>query len=119
MTTTPRPIALDGLDPVLGRLLPELVRRIVDEVDPLRIVLFGSHARGDATEDSDVDLLVITEGDSRDRDATLRIRRRLADMPIAKDVVVVSEQRVRDYGHLVGTIIRPALREGVTLHERR
>jgi Nucleotidyltransferase domain. len=119
MTTTPRPHALGRLDPALARLLPEVVRRIVDEADPVRIVLFGSHARGEATPDSDVDLLVVTEGDSRDHEAVLRIRRRLADLPIAKDVIVVSEQRVKDYGHLVGTILRAALREGITLHERR
>lgn len=119
MTTTPRPRALNGLDPAVGGLLPEIVNRIIDEADPVRIVLFGSHARGDATADSDVDLLVITEGDQRDRDLVIRIRHRLAELPIAKDVIVATEQRVKDYGHLVGTILRPALREGITVYERR
>lgn len=111
--------SLAGIDPELVRLLPDVVQRIVDEADPVRIVLFGSHARGDATPDSDVDLLVITEGDRRDPEVVARIRRRLADLPIAKDVIVASEKQVRDYGHLVGTMLRPALSEGITLHERR
>lgn len=119
MTTSQQPSAHHTFDPKVANLLPEVVRRIVDEVDPVRIVLFGSHARGDATADSDVDLLIVTQGEAAHRETVLRIRRRLADLPIAKDVVVASEQRVREYGHLVGTILRPALREGITLHERR
>jgi predicted nucleotidyltransferase len=119
MTPMPRRHAPKISDPKLASLLPEIVRRIVDEADPVRIVMFGSHARGEATSDSDLDLLVITEDDQPDRELVLRIRRRLSDLPIAKDVVVASQQRVKDYGHLVGTILRPALREGITLHERR
>lgn len=64
-------------------------------------------------------VLIVIQGDAAPRETVLRIRRRLADLPIAKDVVVASEQRVRDYWHLVGTILRPALREAITLHERR
>lgn len=119
MTTSQPPGAHHTIDPKVASLLPEIVRRIVEEVDPARIVLFGSHARGDATADSDVDLLIVTQGDAAQRETVLRVRRRLADLPIAKDVIVASEQRVREYGHLVGTILRPALREGITLHERR
>ena len=49
------------------------------------------------------------------------VRRRdaLPPLEVPVDVIVVSEQRVKDYGHLVGTILRAALREGITLHERR
>lgn len=40
-------------------ILQRMARAIVDEVDPEQIILFGSRARGDAREDSDVDLIVI------------------------------------------------------------
>ena len=46
-------------------IIAEAVRRIVGVVDPLKVVLFGSRARGDARPDSDFDLLVIRESDQR------------------------------------------------------
>ena len=47
-------------------VLDEIVRRLVDAVDPDRIVLFGSRARDDARPDSDYDLLIVTRGFQRD-----------------------------------------------------
>lgn len=41
-------------------VLDEIVRRVVEAVHPDKIILFGSHARGDAGPDSDLDLLVVT-----------------------------------------------------------
>ena len=45
--------------PVTDELLDGIVRAIVNEVDPEQVILFGSRARGDAREHSDVDLIVI------------------------------------------------------------
>ena len=44
---------------VVGPELPEAIARLVEGFDPLRIILFGSYARGDAQPDSDLDLLVV------------------------------------------------------------
>ncbi len=54
--------------PVTQNLLDQMVRAIVDEVEPEQVILFGSRARGDARSDSDVDLIVVesesfSEGD--------------------------------------------------------
>jgi predicted nucleotidyltransferase len=46
-----------------GQMMDEIVRRIVSVVQPEKIVLFGSRARGDARPSSDLDLLVIAESD--------------------------------------------------------
>ena len=45
--------------PITDALLGEMVRAIVDEVDPEQVILFGSRARGDERESSDVDLIVL------------------------------------------------------------
>jgi len=118
MTESAAPQPTDRKEANFEWWLAEAVRRVVEEVDPLRIVLFGSRARGDASPGSDIDLLVVLEKSRVDRDTTVRIRRRLADMPFSKDVVVTTDERVDRYGALVGTILRPALREGRSLYER-
>ena len=56
-------------------LLSQMAQVIVQEVEPERIILFGSHARGEARPDSDVDLLVIErEGFGKQRRAPRRTR---------------------------------------------
>ncbi|MBI4168347.1 MAG: nucleotidyltransferase domain-containing protein [Acidobacteria bacterium] len=95
-----------------------MVRRIVERFQPDRIILFGSHARGSAGTDSDVDLLVIMRVRGSKRAARLKIRSALSGIGIAKDIVVATPEEVEQYRDLVGTIIRPALREGKVLYER-
>ena len=91
--------------------LDEIVRRIVEAVEPEKIILFGSAARGDSGADSDVDLLVIKEGADHWQAAT-RIYRELAGVRVAVDAVVVTPQDVERYGDSHALVIAPALREG-------
>ena len=98
--------------------IPIMVDRIVSTFQPVQIVLFGSHARGTATEWSDVDLLVILPKVSDKRNAAIEIRRALGDLPVSKDIVVATPEEVARRGHLVGTTLRSALRGGKILYER-
>jgi predicted nucleotidyltransferase len=92
--------------------------RIVRAFAPARIILFGSHARGEAGADSDIDLLVVLESVEDRRAVTLAIRRLLADLPVAKDIVVTTPEEIVARGQLVGTILRRAVREGKVVYER-
>ena len=67
--------------------LPEAVQRIARQFDPLRIILFGSWARGDARPDSDIDLLVVLPYAENKRLAAIRIGNALSDLPASKDIV--------------------------------
>ena len=107
------------LSPDAERWLPAIKRRIVRRFGPERIILFGSQARGEADPGSDIDLLVVLPEERVSREARVALRRALADLPVAKDVVVTSPARVRRYGRLVGTVLLPALEEGVTVYARR
>ena len=98
--------------------ISSMVDRIVRGFQPSRVVLFGSHARGAATEWSDVDLLVILPNGTDKRDTAIEIRRALSDLPVCKDIVVATPEEVDRRGHLVGTLLRSALREGRVLYER-
>jgi predicted nucleotidyltransferase len=100
------------------RWLPVIKRRLVRDFHPDRIILFGSQARGEGRPDSDLDLLVILPQVDDARATRSAIHKRLLDVPIPRDVVVTTPAKVERYGDLVGTILRPALREGVTIYAR-
>jgi len=70
--------------------LASAIKAIVDAVHPVRILLFGSQARGDARPDSDVDFLDVVDAGTDRRTTRIEARRALASMPFAKDVLVAS-----------------------------
>jgi len=99
-------------------LLTEITQRIVTVSDQQQIILFGSQARGDARPDSDLDLLVIKDEVASPRAEAARIYRVLAGLSTPVDVVVARSDYVRRHRDIVGSIVRPALREGRVLYAR-
>jgi len=98
--------------------IKEMVRRIVEHFQPEQIILFGSHARGTAGPDSDVDLLIVLRDAAHKRKKTVEIYRLLAGIGLSKDVYVATPEEIERDRNIVGTIIRPAMREGRVLYER-
>jgi predicted nucleotidyltransferase len=97
--------------------IQEIVQRIVEAVAPEKIILFGSAARGQMGDDSDLDLLVVKAGVHRRRTAQTIGRHLIGVAPgIPKDVVVVTPEDIARYSDTIGFIIRPALREGRVLY---
>ena len=106
----------DGHWPVVDpKILDQIVQRIVEAVQPEKIVLFGSAARGQAGPDSDLDLLIVKSGAHR-LDLTTRIYRALRGLPVAVDVVVVRPEDIQRYGDNPALVIAPALKEGKVLY---
>ena len=95
-----------------------MVDRIVGRFQPSRVVLFGSRARGEATHGSDVDLLVVMNEVKDKRRAAIEIRRSLGDLPVSKDIVVATHDEIARRGHVVGTVLHAALRDGTVVYER-
>ena len=96
-------------------LIDEAARRIVAAAPGARVIRFGSHARGEAGPDSDVDLLVV-EPRVADRFAEIvRLQRVLAPLHLPADVIVVSEAHVEEWGDVASTMLHDALREGRVL----
>ncbi len=105
MTTIQAPTDIDA---AIGNVLDI----IVQGWDPLQIVLFGSRARGDHREDSDIDLLVVLE-DCEDRfDASSAIRAALHGLEVPTDVVVTTPETLLKRAFLVGAVERRALIDG-------
>jgi predicted nucleotidyltransferase len=105
----------DESGPVGGpdeRLLGELVKRTVATANPVRIILFGSAARGTMGPDSDLDLLVVVHDGVHRRRTAQAIYRGLRGIGFAKDVVVVTESDIREFGKNPSLVICPALRQG-------
>jgi len=95
-----------------------MAARLAQGFAPLRIILFGSRARGEAGPDSDVDLLVVLPEVADKRQAAVAMRQALSDLPVCKDIIVTTPQEIAQRGGLVGTVLRPALREGKVIYER-
>src|SRR5437588_10680330 len=91
------------------------VRILAEAARPARIVLFGSYARGNAREDSDLDLLVIeTRVEDRAREM-VRLRRLLRPLRVPADILVYSTHEVARWGEQPGSALYWALREGTVV----
>ena len=99
-------------------IISTMVDRIVVRFQPSRVVLFGSQARGDANEWSDVDLLVVLPNGTDRRKAAVEIHRTLGDIPVAKDIVVTTPDEISRRGNIVGGVLHEALQEGRHIYER-
>jgi predicted nucleotidyltransferase len=99
-----------------SRWLSTIKRRIVRRFDPTRIVLFGSQARGSAGPGSDIDLLVVVERADSRRRLEAEIYAALAGIPVGTDIVVVTEDDLKRYAGLKGTILGPALEDGRVIY---
>ena len=95
-----------------------MIRRIVRRFHPERIILFGSHARGEAGPDSDVDLLVVMSITGSKRKKQLEIGVALHDLRVPTDIIVTTPEEFAWRKEIPGTIERPAALEGTVLYER-
>jgi uncharacterized protein len=98
-------------------LLQVAVQRLVAEACPVKIILFGSQARGDAGPDSDFDLLVVLTTVVDKRADMVRLREALRPLPVPIDLLVFSRSDLEEWGDVRGTVLYPALREGIVLYE--
>src|ERR1035441_2533961 len=98
-------------------LLDEVVRRVLTVARPERIILFGSAATNQMTEDSDLDLLVAEAGPANTRDRSGWIRRAVGDVRYPVDVILMSSARYEETKNLIGGIAYPARKYGRVLYE--
>lgn len=101
--------------------LAAMSARIVETVRPKQIILFGSHARGDAAPDSDVDLLVIVPdgfiGSQRWR-MMQSIRKAIVRIRCSKDILLYSRDEVEHWRSSLNHVVANAIREGKVIYEQ-
>lgn len=104
---------MQEIQPPIGAM----ARRIVQCTQPLQLILFGSHARGSPRSRSDVDLLiVVADGQDRRRVRDV-VHAALREFRVSHDLVVTTPSEIERRGQLVGTVLRPALREGRVIYD--
>lgn len=104
-------------------MLPEqtiqgAVERIVAAANPTRVILFGSYARGEANEDSDLDLMVVESAVVNRVREMARLRDAVGRMDIGVDVLVYSEAEFDERRHWLSSVVRWAVEEGRVMYER-
>lgn len=92
------------------------VRTLAEQASPERILLFGSYARGDADDDSDLDFVVIERQVADRAREMVRLRRVLRPLRLPVDVLVFSTDDVARWGQQPGSALYWALREGKTVY---
>jgi predicted nucleotidyltransferase len=97
--------------------IKQAVEILTRESAPLKIILFGSYARGDANFESDVDFLVIEKLIKDKRKEMTRLRRALLPLRMPVDVIVSDENTIDEIGQLPGTAIYWALKEGKVMYD--
>lgn len=102
---------------VAEHVLHEAIRRLVEQFKPIRIILFGSQARGTADDRSDVDLLVVCAVSGKRRNLMVAMDRALSGLGIARDVIAITPEEFERDRHIPGTVARPAWLEGKVLYD--
>ena len=100
-------------------VIGKMVQRIVRQFWPEQVILFGSYARGDANEDSDVDFLVVMPVQGSKAEQEVRIGVALHDFAVPKDIVVTTPEEFAWRKDIIGTIEYPAVREGKVLYVKQ
>lgn len=104
--------------PVTEEILAEITRRIVAELDPEKVILFGSYAYGTPNPDSDVDLLVIMDSVLSPAERALAVCRLIRPRPFPVDIIVKTPDEVREAIAGGDYFLRKILEMGKVLYER-
>lgn len=104
------------MTPIFEETIENLVVQIVRAAHPLRIILFGSAARGDMGPNSDIDLLVVMPEGTHRRRTAQKLYREIRGFKIPFDVIVATPGDLSRYGNSPGLIYREILREGKDIY---
>ncbi len=110
-------VSVEVCSVVPASILQEAVRRLVELFQPVRIILFGSQARGTAGDRSDVDLLVICPVNANRLELMTAMDRALTGLGLARDIVILTPEEFDIDRQIPGTVARPAWLEGRVLYD--
>lgn len=102
---------------ITQKQINEIIKRVVDNYHPDKIILFGSYACGKPTKDSDIDLLIVKDDDLPKIERNRKVRSYLRDLIIPVDVFVKTNEEFNRYKNIIGTIVYPAAKYGKIMYD--
>jgi predicted nucleotidyltransferase len=109
---------MNSLWAITPEKVQKVIQRIVEVSQPRKLILFGSYIRGDVHSNSDLDILVVAGGKiDSPRKESVRIRRALKGIVMSMDILVVSENELRELAAVPGLIYREAIKNGRVVYE--
>lgn len=93
------------------------VQRLVKSAQPTKVILFGSYSKERPKEGSDLDFLVVEREVPSKLKEMVRLREAVGSIGLPVDIIVCSEEELEDWGHLPGTVLYWALKEGKVMYE--
>lgn len=115
MATAKKPEIIDELN---DEVFQEMVERLKKELDPLKIILFGSYSNGEPTEDSDVDILIIKESELPRYKRSVPAYKALSGLIIPKDILVYTPEEVEEWSEVPQAFISRVMDKGTVIYEK-
>jgi len=104
--------------PITAAKIRKAAQKIVDEVDPEKIILFGSFAYGEPTPDSDVDLFIVMKTSLRPVDRIRRVSAVLDPRPFPVDIIVRTPAELAEQLRVKDCFVREIIDKGQVIYER-
>ena len=101
------------------KLIRQISTHIVEAVSPEKVILFGSHAYGQPTRDSDLDLLVIYQTEERPVERRRRLDQLFKNRMVPMDFVCLTPREVENRLSGFDPFLEEVLRKGKTLYEKK
>lgn len=97
-------------------LVEKITRIIIETVHPIKVIVFGSFARGEQEEQSDIDIMVIKE-DMKPRSIRAReIRRQLRGIKFPVDIMVYTPAEISEWEHVPNSFVYSVLHDGIKVY---
>lgn len=104
--------------PPVAETLPLAVEKLVNELDPEKIILFGSYAYGNPTPDSDVDLLIILDTNKTRKERVIAVSLLLYPRLFPVDILVKTPQEIENELRQGNFFLQEVIKNGRILYER-
>ncbi|MDD1729413.1 MAG: nucleotidyltransferase domain-containing protein [Methanospirillum sp.] len=102
----------------ISPVVDEIVRRILSIIHPEKIILFGSYAKGNQTQDSDIDILIIMNSTLPRHKRSIPLYRALMDIHIPQDILVYTPKEVAEWAEVSSSFITSSLQSGIVLYDK-